>query len=342
MANRTVIAIGAIVLIGVALVGAGVIDLQRFDIGTGDSGAGMQTPPASVLTPTGAEFVGQLEPVINARNQLDNAQQRVEGTNQVTTWYSSPDERQWFTLGTGNDIITIDRTMNSIVYSGVQIPAGQLFYVSASGTADPNLNPRIIDFGFDDLTNDGIREFWFKWDLTDLPIPVAGQSSSTLPAKINTYTYDGALALTNPTGNVTGVGTGSGQNVFLRVKQTITETTASAQFKYELRIDNTDTGKWDTGLSTVNLPNLGAVNLDRFEETRTSSETIYEWKEGNLLSDANFVSVGQNSNTELDNTIKLVVNLATNDVLVITYLISEKTPSQGTNPVEIVLQIDEA
>jgi len=342
MANRTAIAIVSIVLIGVVLVGAGVIDLQRFDIGTGDAGAGMQTPPASVLTPTGDDFAGQLSTVVNARNQLDNAQERVEGTNQVTTWYDSPDERQWNTLGTGNDIITITRSMNSIVYSGVQIPAGQNFYVSASGTADPSLNPRIIDFGFDDLTNDGIREFWFKWDLTDLPRPIAGQDSSTLPAKINTYTYDGALALTNPTGNVTGVGTGSGQNVFLRVKQNLSETTASAQFKYTLVFDNTDDGKWDTGLSTVTIPNLGTVSLDNFDKTRTSISTIYEWTEGNLLIDANFVTVGQNANTELDNTLKIVTNLATSDELVITYTIDEKTPSQGTNPVTIALQIDEA
>lgn len=330
--NRTAIALGAIVLIAIVLIGGGIIDPQSLNLGQRDQGAGMQVTP----TPTpvvGAGFAGQLDLVVTHRDQLDNAEARIEATNLATTWYKSFDEVSFFTIGSGTGIaVTIDSAQNSILYAGVQVPSGQNFLVSPSGTADQNLNPNVIDFAFADITGDGIKEWYFKIDLSSIPIPVAGQTASTFNLFLNSYDYDGALAINAPA-NITGVGTGGGAQSFIRWEMTVTEETASPQFEYEIRIDNTATEKWERSLSTLTIPNVGIVSLDSFDETTTSTETIYRWTLGSNLDNANFVTVPQNGNEVITIPFKIVTNLAGSDNLAVQLTIKEKTPSQGTNTV---------
>jgi hypothetical protein len=142
--------------------------------------------------------------------------------------------------------------------------------------------------------------------------------------------------------NITGVGTGGGSQSFIRWEMTVTEETASAQFEYEIRIDNTATEKWERSLSTLTIPNVGVVSLDSFDETTTSTETIYRWTLGSNLDSANFVTVPQNGNEVIQIPMKIVTNLATADNLAVQLTIKEKTPSQGTSTVTDTVNVLEA
>jgi len=341
--NKTAVALGAIVLIAIVLIGGGVINPQSLNLGTGAGGGGMQVPPPTTV-PTGVGFAGQLEMTITHRDALDNSETRTEGTNLATTFYKSFDEVSFFTIGSGSPVtVTIDRAMNSIMYAGIQVPAGQNFFFAPSSTADQNLNPSIIDFGFADLTNDGVKEWWTKVDLTDLPDPVAGQDSSSLTLFINSYNYDGLLAFNTPTpADVTGVGTGGGAQNFIRWEQVVTEETASPQFEYNIRINSTATEKWERSLSTVTIPNIGIVSLDSFDETISNVDTLYKWTQGSNLDSSNFITVPQNGNEVIPMPFKFVTNLDTADVLSVVITIKEKTPSQGTNSVTDTVLVTEA
>lgn len=339
--NKTAIGVGAIVLIAVVLIAGGVIDPQSLNLG-GNGNGGVQTPPQDVPTPTGVDFSGVLNVNTIHRDALDNAELRTEGTNLATTWYKSSNEISFFTIGSGTNVdIVIQPDQNSILYAGIQIPAGQNFLFAPSSTADQNLNPRIIDFGFADLTADGVKEFWVKIDLTDMPKPIGGQTATTLQLFLNSYDYDGALAINAPA-NITAVGTSSGSQNFIRWEMTVTEETASPQFEYEIRIDSIETEKWERSLSTLTIPNVGIVSLDSFQETVTSIDTLYKWTLGSNLDTANYVTVPQNGNEIINIPFKFVTNLSGADDLAVKITIKEKTPSQGTNSVTDTVQVQES
>ena len=162
--NNTPFIVLGVVVIGVvfALMFGG--QFQGLDIGVPDRG--VPTPPTTP-TPAGTqEFAGQLIINVIHRDALDNAELRTEGTNLVTTYYKSTDEINFNTIGSGTGVqITITPDMNSIMYVTETVPTGQDFFVAPQSTSDQNLNPRIIDFFFRDVSADGIKEWVFKIDL---------------------------------------------------------------------------------------------------------------------------------------------------------------------------------
>lgn len=329
-----------VVVVGLAFA-TGAIPLQSLNIGTSAGGGGMQTPPQ--LPPsTGQEFSGQLVVNVVHRNALDNAEARTEGTNIVTTYYKSFDEVSFFTIGSGSgNQLTIDPAQNSLLYISPNVPVGQNFYIAPSSTTDQNLNPKIIDFFFRDITGDGKRNWVFKWDLRDTPPPTAGQVSSTIGVFINSYTV-GTTTLNSPA-DLTGVGTGSNVNNFIRWEQNVPQTTASAIFEYEIRINSTESTRWDRGLSNLEIPNIGLVPLTDFDEQLTSSETIYKLNFGTAtLDNANYVTTAKNGNTVHPIPFKFVTSLQTSDVISVTLILKSLTASQGTTSVSDVVLVTEA
>ena len=339
--NTPLIVLGIVVVAVLIGFGTGAISPQSLNIGQPAGNGGVQVPPAGVPS-VGNEFAGQLTVNVVHRNALDNAEARVEGTNLVTTYYKSFDGVNFFTIGSGTgNTISIDSAQDSILYATSTVPSGQDFFVAPSSTADQNLNPRIIDFGFMDVNNDGSREWWFKIDLRDMPNPVAGQTASTLSLFINSYDY-GASTLNAPA-NITGVGTASGVQNFIRWEQSVAQKSADPVYEYTISIDNASEEKWDRGQTNLDIPNIGLVSLTEFDEQIQTSSILYRFKVGTTatLDNANYVTTAQNGNTVHPIPMKFVTNLAGADDLGVTLTLKSLTPSQGTVSVSDTVQVQE-
>ncbi len=324
------------------------IDLQSLNIGQPAGNGGIQTSPDATPS-TGQGFTGQLLVNVVHRDALDNAEVRVEGVDMATTYYKSINGVTFSSIGAGTGVtVTIDSAMDSTLYftSVVLDP----FFVAPSSTADPNLNPRIIDFGFMDVNNDGTREWWFKMNLRDIPVPVAGQTASTLSLFINSYN-DGVSTLNAPA-NILNIGNGAGTVNFIRWEQTVLQETADPVYEYTILIEKVSgangTEFWDVGQSTLDIPNIGMVSLADFDEqTLSPSDTLYRWKVGTTatLDDANYVTTAQNGNEVHPIPFKIVTSLqdnAQNDNLDVTLTLKSLTSTQSTTSVSDTIRLDES
>ncbi len=332
--NNTPFIVLGVVIVAVIFALAFGGQFQGLQIGAPDRGG----VPAPTPTPTPAgtqEFAGQLTVNVIHRDALDNAEARTEGVNLVTTYYKSSDELKFSTIGSGTgNQLTIGQDMNSIMYVTITVPNGQDFFVAPQSTADQNLNPRIISFFYQDVSSDGIKEWVFKIDLRDMSPPTAGQTSSTMSLFVNSFD-EGVPSLNSPA-NITAVGTGSGQQNFIRWELTQPEETASAQTEYQISIDNIADEKWDIGLSTLDMPNIGVKPLSEFTEDQNAGATVYKHKTGkklNTFDSANYVSTPQNGNEVIPMPFKFVTSLAGGDDLAVTLNIKSLDTTAGSNAV---------
>lgn len=340
--NTPLIVLGIVVVAVLIGFGSGAISPQSLNIGQPAGSGGMQVPPQQQPS-TGKEFAGQLTINVVHRDALDNAEPRTEGTNIVSTYYKSFDGTNFFTIGSGSgNTITIDSAQDSILYVTETVPSGQAYFIAPSSTSDQNLNPRIIDFGFKDVNNDGTREWWFKVDLRDMPAPVAGQTASTLSLFINSYD-DGASTLNAPA-NITAVGTASGVQNYIRWEQTVAQETVDPVYEYTIGIDTASTEKWDRGQSTLDIPNIGVVPLSDMDEQLQTASVLYRMKVGttSTLDNANYVTTAQNGNSVHPIPFKFVTNLATADDLAVTLTLKSLTSAQGTVSVSDTVQVQES
>ena len=338
--HKTAYALGAIVLIAVVLIGTGVIDPQSLNIGNSNTGSGGQQSPPPVTPVTGSDFAGQLTVTIVQRDALDNSEARTE-SNVANTFYKSSDGVNFFTIGSGTPAtLTIDSAMNSVLYMASAVPSGQAYFVAPASTANMQLNPRIVDFEFKDVTNDGQKEWLFKIDLRNMPPPVAGQTASSITVYINSYD-DGATTLNSPS-DVSAVGETAGQLSWVRWEQTVGTETADPVYEYEVSMNTTVTSLWDRGTTNLQIPNIGSVSLSDFVESQDGTNTIYKYNLGSSLESANYVTTPQNGNSIHPIPLKVSTNFSTNSVLEITLTIRSMTSAQGTTSVNDLVIVDEA
>jgi len=347
MVRTGVVILGVIIVVLVIGMGTGVINLQSLTIGQPAGSGGIQTPPNGIVS-TAQSFTGEL--IINPehRDALDNSETRDEGIDLRTTYYKSIDGVSFSSLGNGATTVTIDSSMDSILYFTV-VPLDP-FYVAPSSIAQSMLNDGLIDFGFMDVNLDGVREWWFKMDLRGTPSPVAGQVASTLSLFINSYD-DGASTLNAPA-NILNIGSDAGTIIFVRWEQTVLQETADAVYEYNIQIVKVSgaggTEFWDVGQSTLDIPNLGIVSMADFEETIFSStDTLYRYKVGETatLDNANYVTTSQNGNEVHPIPLKISLSLqdnAQNDNLDVTLTLKSIGSNQGTTSVSDTIRLDES
>ena len=325
-----------VILIGL---GTGFINPQAFNIGD-QIGSGMQIAPEITPPPTGVDFTGNLIVDISHRSALDNAVQFVEGFNLVTTYYSSLDEKRFNTIGSGSSIqINIDSSMNSILYASVSVPIGQSLYVAPLSTADQNLNPRIINFFFQDIDGSGRMVWVFKIDLKNFE----PSDPRTLQLFINSFIV-GTATLNSPP-DITAVGTTPNTNNFIQWEVTVPQGTASAQYEYQIEMNNSDNLKWSRNLSMLEVPNLGVMPLTEFDERINSGvSTLYRWKLGDTatLNNANYVTSAKEGNDSHQTPFKFVTSLATNDDIDVTFRVLTLNSQQGTLTVTDTVAVKEA
>ncbi len=247
-----VIVLALVIGVGfVAGVGLGFIPLD-FDVTTG----GVPTPQPPAIVRTG-DFSGELDVILLHFNTLNDSIQLQEGVARdiLTVFYKSSDGVQFSSIGEGvqglggASRVTITPDMNSILYatSGVA-PTPTAIYSDPVNTQ--LANDRITDFSFEDVTNDGTKEWLYKIDLRGVTAPIAGQDASTISIITKSYTEGFPITLNAPV-NITAVPQNAGVVNFIRWELTVPEGTATPQTEYSIRMvgtdDDAETDQWDVG-----------------------------------------------------------------------------------------------
>jgi len=356
MVRAGVVILGVIIVALVVGMGTGVINLQNLNLGQSTGGV----PQPISTTITGTEFSGELDVVLQHFDSLDNSVQYTEGvaSDIHTVFYKSSNGVQFSSIGEGlagqggASRVTISPNMNSILYatSGLAPTMTQL-YSDPEGTQLVN-GDRVTDFSFEDVTNNGVKEWLYKIDLRGITAPVAGQGASTLSFLTNSWNFGFPITLNSPS-DIFNVGSDAGTVTFVRWEVSVPQGTATAQTEYTMRIQKTSgqngTQFWDVGLSTLDIPNIGLVSLGDFDENLLSpSNTLYTWKVGDRadFANANYVTTPQNGNNVHPIPFKIVTNLqdnAQNDNLLVTLSIKTLDKTGGfLSPITDSVVLDES
>ncbi len=316
MVSKVLILAGVIV---VAFVVAGGMGLINF--GGAPSGG---VPQQVVTTIAGTAFSGELDVLLRHANSLDNSDQFQEGANSDihTVFYKSLDGVQFSSIGEGAlgtggaSRVTITPDMNSFLYATINVAGMSQLY------SDPEFtqitNNRITEFTFEDVTNNGVKEWLYKISLRGISVPIAGQDASSLSIIDQTWIMAFPVTINSPA-NIPNVGSDAGTVTFIRWELTTPQGTATAQTEYTIQIDKVGgqagTEFWDVGLSTLEIPNIGIKSLTEFDEQLLSAtETLYKFKVGDTadFANANYVITPQNSNNVLPIPAKIVTSLSDN------------------------------
>lgn len=350
MVSKVLILAGVIV---VAFVLAGGMGLINF--GGAPSGG---VPQQVVTTVTGTQFSGELDVLLRHANSLDNSDQFQEGANSDihTVFYKSLDGVQFSSIGEGAlgtggaSRVTITSDMDSILYATINVAGMSQLY------SDPEFtqitNNRITEFTFEDVTNNGVKEWLYKISLRGISVPVAGQDASSLSIIDQTWIMAFPVTINSPA-NILNVGSDAGTVNFIRWELTTPQGTATAQTEYTIQIDKV-TGQggtefWDIGLSSLEIPNIGIKSLTEFDEQLLSAtETLYKFKVGDSadFANANYVITPQNSNNVHPIPAKIVTSLsdnAFNDNLDVTLTIKWLDQRGGSlTPITDTVRLDES
>ncbi len=316
MVRTGVIILGVIIVALVVGMGTGVINLQNL---IGQPLGGVPQPQPTTVAGT-ESFSGELDVIIQHFDTLNNSFNYQEGIARdiVTVFYKSSDGIQFSSIGEGvqgiggASRVTITPDMNSILYATVGVaPTPTQIYSDPVNTQ--LANDRITDFSFEDVTNDGTKEWLYRIDLHGIVPPIAGQGASTLSFLTNSYNVGFPITLNAPA-NITSVPQTTGVVNFIRWEMTVPQGTATPQTEYTIRIvgtdDDVETEDWNRGQSNLDIPNIGMVSLSDFDEFINPNNILYQFKVGDSsnFANANYVTSAQNGNAVHPIPFKFVTN----------------------------------
>ncbi|MCP6727212.1 MAG: hypothetical protein KJI69_04250 [Patescibacteria group bacterium] len=350
MVSKVLILAGVIV---VAFVLAGGMGLINF--GGAPSGG---VPQQVVTTVAGTAFSGELDVLLRHANSLDNSDQFQEGANSDihTVFYKSLDGVQFSSIGEGAlgtggaSRVTITPDMNSILYATINVAGMSQLYSDPEFTQATN--SRITEFTFEDVTNNGVKEWLYKIGLRGISVPIAGQDASSLSIIDQTWVMAFPVTINSPA-NILNIGNQAGTVNFIRWELTTPQGTATAQTEYTIQIDKVGgqagTEFWDVGLTTLEIPNIGIKSLTEFDEQLLSAtETLYKFKVGDSadFANANYVITPQNANNVHPIPAKIVTSLSDNgqnDNLDVTLTIKWLDQRGGSlTPITDTVRLDES
>jgi len=267
----------------------------------------VQKQPSVPTTPTGA--VGMFDMKTKGYNSLDISTVYSPGTSGAydVFWYAL--RGGWILLGTNEQTIELTEFDGGYVYAVVKIKAGQSLYVDWSETKAKN--PRVESVSYEDVDNDGYKDFVFKINMGNIPKPTTGNPSL--------YFYPYFLAYEKPTINtpadLTDLGTSKVTKYvewyvyFANVKK------AFAITKIELVVVNTtDTTK--VTIKSVAVPGVGSISGDMFGAPLKGTSTLtWTYQFGNNLYNAVYIKYPQNVLNKFYFTNELDIDLEADDVL---------------------------
>jgi len=261
-------------------------------------------PPGG--TPPTTEVAGMFDVKVVGYNTLDLASSLTLGTNYNCFWYAN--RGGWMLLGSGSATIEVTPQDLGYVYAVVKIPAGQSYYVDAAQTKQ--MNPRVASVSYEDVDNDGYKEFTFRFSMADIPKPGSGNPTVTFYPYFLAYEKP---AISAPA-DITGVGTAA-VDKYIEWYLSFTNTKkAYGIVKVEFAINTTDTTKIQ--LSQMNIPGVGYLTGDQFGAPyKGTSSLTWTYTIGANLYQADYIKYGSNQLNKFDFTTKVKCQLAAGDTI---------------------------
>jgi len=279
-------------------------------------------------------YSGSLNIQMHHRDSLDVSEDRLEGKEVVTTFYKRLSDGRYVTLGSGNDAMVIVEGRDKKLYFTIHPLKGNDLFISPNMIAHTEINPRVLDFEYLDVTGDNIPEWIFTFDITGLP----HQPYMTYPIiALFSMTYDeGEMVLNSPSDFE--VYAGSSLNN-IKWELYVPEKKAVAVNKVELIIDDPDSSKISLKDSWVKIPQIDNLELTEMDQMMTSNKMIYSYEFGKDLSGTDYVSTQRNSNPSHDMTVRLHTYLEEGDELGVTLKVTSISPDQGYTTVSDTVKL---
>jgi hypothetical protein len=263
-------------------------------------------PSGGLPPPTGA--VGMFDMHTKGYNTLDVSTTYTTGTSGAYNLYWYAFRGGWILLGTNDQTVELTEFDGGYLYAVPKIASGQSIYVDWSETKAKN--PRVESVSYEDVDNDGYKDFVFKINMGNIPKPTTGNPSL--------YFYPYFLAYEKPTistpSDLTGLGT---SKVTKYVEWYVYFTNAKKAFaitKIELVVNTTDTTK--VTIKSVAVPGMGSISGDMFGSPLKGTNTLtWSYQIGSNLYNAHYITYPANVLNKFYFTNELDIDLDTGDVL---------------------------
>ncbi len=273
---------------------------------------------------TGELFQGELAIDLQHTNLLDptfrSPNDISEGSEVITEFYKSSDGISFNSVASGSDVlsgtaITVDDSFAGVLY--MSLTTDDETFIDPEATT--NVNQHITSFVWQDVSNNGIKNWVFRIDLVDIPEKQGFQTASTISIITKVLDNDDSPTLNSPP-DITAIGVGSGVVNYILWEMTVAESggicdcgRASAQYEYNLRFEDGNVDVWNVGQSNLEIPNIGIISLSEFdEEILSSTLTLYRYKVGTgaSIDQANYVITSSNGDEVHKIPAKIVTNFS--------------------------------
>jgi hypothetical protein len=265
-----------------------------------------QVPSGGLPSPTGA--AGMFDVYTKGYNTLDISTAYSTGTGGAYTLYWYAFRSGWILLGTNDQTVELTEFDGGYLYAVPKPASGQSLYVDWSETKAKN--PRVESVSYEDVDNDGYKDFVFKINMGNIPKPTTGNPSL--------YFYPYFLAYEKPTINtpadLTSLGT---SKVTKYIEWYVYFTNAKKAFaitKIDIVVNTTDTTK--VTIKSVAVPGMGSISGDMFGSPMKGTNTLtYSYQFGSNLYNAYYITYPANALNKFYFTNEIDIDLETGDVL---------------------------
>ena len=293
---------------------------------------GLQSQQQVVFTDVDKENykqgIGRFNVLESCVDSLDIATTRTSGTNYKLYWYTRQGT-QWINHETGNDkYVTLTPGDAGVLWVVLTIPSAQAFYVDYQKIMTDN--QYVSSYLYEDVDDDGVKEFAFNYDMKNQPIPNSGYPAITFRGFI--VTYDASFVGLNDIGNETGIGTTTCTKFKSYEMYWGTAKSAVAVYKAEVKITTTDETK--IRLKKLNIPGIGYLDKSQFNKAYTASDIRYTYTITNSFDGALYLKYRANSENRTACTLGLEYTLAGSDDILVTltfyYLVAQTEAGSST------------
>lgn len=297
--NPKLVLFGFIVIMGMLLYtnneNMSIPSMQFSLIPTHSGGGAISTGHASVQPQI---YTGILDIEISHRDALNMANPREEGKDLVTKFYKKT-SNGYMLMGSGDfkGLHVNDYTLFFTVE-----PNSTDIYVSPSHTADWKLNPRIQDFDFFDIDNDGHSEWVFEFDISGVANPIEHPSFAIYTMSVD----EGKAMLTSPS-DIDIYPNNSISNINWEL--IVPEKKGTAIGKVSIILDKTDYSLLDELNSYIKVPYIDNLKLKDMYKVVTPSEIIYSYEFDNDLGNSGYIFTGRNENDHHDIPVRINTNV---------------------------------
>ncbi len=287
----------------------------------GSPTGGVQAPTMMAPSQT---YSGSLNIQVNHRDSLNLSESRTEGKEVTTTIYKRLSDGEYVTLGSGDNTMVLVNDNDRKLFFSVQPLEGSGLYISPSMMTNYEVNPRVIDYDYLDVTQDGLGEWVFTFDITDL----SGHYPQTYPViSLFSMTYDeGKMMLTSPSDIKVGIGS-SINNIKWELE--VPENKAVAINRVELILDSGDSSLINDRVSWIKIPYFDNLEFPEMDQTVMQGKIIYKFKIGTSLAQAGYVSTEHGSDPRHDMTVRLGTSLEKDEEIGVTLKVTAITPDQS-------------